>query len=114
MHIGGQPVGDLQDQRPGLEPASRLAAVADRDDDDPFSPQALERFVERSRNAFDHDDDRRSANGCGAARLIFDERSAGEREQGAQAPLLVFLICRNQRAERHFPPPFLRRRRRLL
>ena len=36
-------------------------------------------------HALDHDDDRRRAGGRGAAHLIFEQRPAGERKQGAKA-----------------------------
>ena len=46
--VGGQPVGDLQDQRPGLEATRRLGAVADGHDGKAFVTQALEGLVEHA------------------------------------------------------------------
>ena len=40
-----------------------------------------------------------------AARLIFDQRLAGERKQGAKPARIVLLIRPDQRAKRHIPRP---------
>ena len=94
-------------ERSRLEPAHRLVDVADREHADAVEAQPLECVLERLRNPFDHDDDRRGAGGRGATHLIFEQRSAGERKQRAKRAAIVFLIGADQRADRHclgFPP----------
>ena len=103
--IRSEAVGNLENQGSRLEPAGGLVAVADRDHGQAFAAEPLEGIVKRGRDALDEDHDRRRARSGGTARLIFDERSAGEREQGAKHALVIFLIGTDQGAKRHIRPP---------
>ena len=105
-HIRRQAVGDLEDERAGLEAAGRFAAVADRHDGNALGAQPLESLIERDGNPFDHDNDWRRAERGGTTCLIFDQSSASEREERAQAAPLILLVSPNQGTERHSSPTF--------
>ena len=98
-------VADDQDHRAGLEAAHRFLDRADRKYADAIEAQPLERILQRLRDPLHHDDDRRRARGRGAAHLIFDQGSAGERQQRAQAAFIVLLISSDQSADRQFASP---------
>ena len=88
---------------------------AERDPDAPapqaqadVEPAALEGAPETisfDRQAVDQHQDRRGAERGKAARLIFEQGLAGEREQCAQAARFILLIRTDQRAKRHMPRP---------
>ena len=85
-------ITDEQDHRPGFEATDGFLDRADGNDSDAVETQPLERVLQRLGHALDHDDDRRSARGRGAADLIFDERPAGERQQRSKTARIVLLI----------------------
>ena len=74
-------------------------------DADSIEAQPLEGVLQRLRDSLHHDDDRRCARGRGAAHLIFDQGSAGERQQRAQSAFIVLLISSDQSADRQFASP---------
>ncbi len=102
---GRDAVADQKDQLAGLEAGCRLGPVADRDDRQVLLPKPLERLVERCGDSLDQDQDRRCPGSRGAAHLIFDQRSAGEREESGKASRIIFLIGSNESAQRHFKLP---------
>ena len=89
---GREPVGNHQNDGSGLEPADRLAHVANRKDADTIEPQPLESVLERLWDALDHHHQWGGAGSGSAAGLIFHKRSAGERKQGSQGPAVVLVI----------------------
>ena len=101
VHVGRDSVGEEQHVASGLEPARGLGPVADRHHRDALGAQPLERLVERDRHALDQYQQRHRSGRRRAARLIFDQCLAGEREQGPKAARLILLIRPDQRAERH-------------
>ena len=98
------PVANQHDRRACLKAAQRLLHVADWKDADSVEPQPLERILKRLRHALDDDDDGRSPGCRGAANLIFDQGSSGERDQRAEAALIILLIGPDQSADRQSRP----------
>ncbi|WP_395612674.1 hypothetical protein [Allosphingosinicella sp.] len=103
--LRGRNDGAVADQQHAIERIDgfrRLLGAAHQLDGDAVAAQALDRGGERGGQPLDEDDDGIGAGGGGEPRLPLDHRAAGKRQGRAQMPGLArFMICRNQRRERH-------------